>query len=215
MTLTQDLETITFIILASIVGLFAVYHFKQTPQMQAVSVIAPLTTAFATPTPTPAPVPIPVVNTTSWNSSDGTEELILKTTIAAQKTTYDFTLTNTNTGVSQPFFSQTLPNGDNMSIPFNAFSSDNSYVFLKEVQNNVNHFLVFKTNGTNFANGQQYLDVTALFTNYTTNDTLSDVTGWAGPTLLVINAKATNGATESFWFDASSSSFIPLANVFD
>lgn len=102
-----------------------------------------------------------------------------------------------------------------MSIPFNAFSSDNSYVFLKETKDGEYHYLVFKSSGELFANGQAFLDVTPLFAAYTKTYTISDVTGWADPTLLVVNATSTNGTLYSFWFDVASHSFIPLENVFE
>lgn len=219
MSLTRELETLFFIILASAIGLFAVFYMKSPKHFNAVPVVASLPT-FITADPTPTPVitsPIPKITTMSWTSSDGVEKIIMQTTESLSvSTTYSFTVTNTTTNTTTPLFTQTIPGTSSMTIPFNVFSSDDSYLFLTQVKNGVTDYLVFKTSGQPFADGQNYLTITPLFSAYTSQYVITDVTGWASPTLLVINTKKQDGNMgPSFWLDVPSKSFIPLATLFE
>lgn len=92
--------------------------------------------------------------------------------------------------------------GSNLSLPQNAWAPDDMYVFLK--QNDT--FLVFKTSGEAFANGEQYLDVVSLFGEKLPDLTLRDATGWDGVGLIHVKSDKS-----SFWFDVASKSFLQLA----
>lgn len=218
MTLRHELETIFFIFFASIIALASLFYLRSPKHMQQLSVATPLPNFVSNQlTPTPTPIPdIPKVTFDSWTSSDGKEKISMKTEQNPNLSkTYTFTLINTADNSSFPLFFQTVASTSSMTIPFNAFAPDNAYVFLQQKDNDTTHFLVFKTSGQPFANGQQYLDVTPLFVAHTASYKLVDVTGWAGPGLLIVNAKAVDGnANSSFWFDMSSESFISLANYF-
>ncbi|HEV2339662.1 MAG TPA: hypothetical protein VGT05_02715 [Patescibacteria group bacterium] len=219
MILTRELETISFILIASIICLFVVFYLRQPKQFQYKQVITPLPHFISDRSPTLIPTTVPVASrsvVTSWISSDGAEKLTMKTTQNLKSTTYVFMLTNISTNTEKTLFTQILHGESTMSIPFNAFSSDDSYIFLKETLNDGNHYLVFKTSGEPFANGENDLDVTPLFIAYTSSYTINDVTGWASPTLLVVNTKNQNGSTgSSFWFDTTSQRFIQLATLFE
>lgn len=218
MVLTRELETLFFILIASAIGLYAALHIPTPKKFNPAPVVAALP-HFTAPEATPTPiltVPVPKVTTTSWTSSDGLEKIAMKTTynFNASKT-YTFTLTDTQTNVDKLLFIQTLAGVSSMSIPFNVFSSDNSYLFLKEIIGKEIHFLVFRTDGTPFPGGKNYLDVSQLFSAHITSYILADATGWASTDLLVINTKRQDGTQgPSFWFEAPSS-FIQLSNVFD
>lgn len=219
-TLTNELETFFLIILASAIGLFAAFYLRSPRHFQNVNVTAPLPNFIAadSPTPTPTPVPFaPKISTTSWLASDGNEKITMKTTVSPQvSSTYAFTVTNINTQTDTPLFVETIPGISSMSIPFNAFSSDDSYLFIKQTLNNQNHYLVFKTSGEPFSDGKIYFDVTPLFANFTSSLTLSDVTGWASPTLLIINTKKPDGGIgTSYWLDVTTRGIIPLATLFE
>ena len=218
MNVTRELETLFLIILASIIGLFAVYTFKTPSHHYAQTPVnSPLPTFVLQPTATPTPPPFaPTTTTTSWGSSDGTENVVMDKTINKDTTvSYTFWVKNTSTNTSQTFFHDTVANSSSFTIPFNTVSPDNNYLFLIETIGGTAHSLVFKSSGQNFTNGELYLDVTSLFGQYTTADTLFQVTGWADPTLLVVNAKTADGSLRSFWFDVTTHSFVPLAHTFE
>lgn len=217
-SLTRELETLFFILLASALGLFAVFYMRQPHHMNSVQVISSIPNFIAqnlTPTPTPQVTPPPPV-TTSWNSSDGTEKLTMQTTLGSTTKSFTFTVTNSSTNSTTPLFSTSLPLSSNMSIPFNAFSPDNAYLFLKETAADGTHFLVFKTSGVAFTNGDTFIDISPLFATHLSQYTLVDVTGWASPTLLVVNTKKSDGSTgPSFWFDVTTRGFIQLSTLFE
>ena len=68
--------------------------------------------------------------------------------------------------------------------------------------------------GKYFVGDLPYLKVKELFTVVHPDLTIVDVTGWAAPTLLIINAKSGNETNMSFWFDVSTHKFIRLSNYF-
>lgn len=86
--------------------------------------------------------------------------------------------------------------GENLSLPQNAWSPDDAYVFLK--QNDT--FLVFKTSGEQIAN------VNELFNKKLSDRVLEDATGWDGVGLMHIQSDK-----YSYWFDVASKSFLQLA----
>lgn len=218
MNVTRELETVFFIILASAMVLFAVYSFKKPQQNKVQAPInSPLPTFILQPTATPTPIPfVPTTTTTSWGSSDGKESVVMDKTINKDTTvSYTFAVKNTSTNTSQTFFHDTVASSSSFTIPFNTFSPDNNYLFLTETIDGTVHYMVFKLSGQDFANGNVYLDITPLFASYTSSDTFTEVTGWADPTLLVVNAKTSSGSLRSFWFDVTTTSFIPLAHTFE
>lgn len=220
MLLTRELETLFFIILASAITLFAVFYLRQPNHFQPVQVVASLphfVTADMTPTPTPTVIPQVISSTTSWTSSDGTEKLTMKkTTTPTVSSTYAFTVTNATTNTDTSLFVQTIPGVSTMSIPFNTFSSDNSYLYIDESIAGEKHYLVFKTSGEPFADGKAYLDVAPLFASRGFSYSLTDATGWASGTLLILNTTKSDGsAGPSLWFDVTTRGFIPLSTLFE
>ena len=217
MSLTRELETVFFILLASVIGLFGIYYMRQHRSIQPVHIVTSLPTfvTFATPTPTPVILPKPTNYT--WSSSDGQKKMTMTTTINANATKlYSFTVTDTQTNSDTQIFTKTVLASSTMAIPYNAFSPDDSYVFLTQIDENMTHYFVFKTSGEAFANGEKYFDVTPLFAAYTSDYTLSEVTGWADPSLLILNTKTPeNKQGPSFWFDVGSKSFTQLSNTFE
>jgi hypothetical protein len=216
MNITRELETLFFIMIASVIGLFGVYYTRQVHQNQPMHIVTtiPSFVTFATPTPTPVVLPKPT--NYSWNSSDGEAKINMTTTINADTTkTFTFATINTTTNTTTPLFTKTVVASSNMVIPFNAFSPDDNYVYISEIDGNVTHYFVFKTSGETFADGATYVDVTPLFVAYTAEYALSEVTGWADSSLLIVNTKTQDGKQgPSFWFDVSSKSFILLSNTF-
>lgn len=158
--------------------------------------------------------PTPAMQSSVVTSSDGIMKMTLHTTKAQTTTTYTVTVSDQSGANLKQLFSTTLPQGSTLSIPANSWSTDNKYVFLLEKAADGPHVLVFKASGEQFANGQQFLDVVALFNAKITTHTFAEATGWASPTLLVINTADSANPGPSYWFEIPSLSFIQLANRF-
>lgn len=126
-------------------------------------------------------------------------------------TIYSF-YTSDNPATEQKLIYQTaLPAGTSMSIPLNSWSPNyNRYVFLKQTSSSGSAFLVFNSNGENFASGDKFIDVSKGFADKNNGFTLNEVTGWDSETLLHI--KASNGeGSANFWFEIPSGAVIRLA----
>ena len=103
----------------------------------------------------------------------------------------------------------------NLSIPYNTWSPDNIYVFIKEATPTVNNYYVFFTSESSFSDSSQYLNIQSLFAEKVSDYIILDVTGWAAPNLLIVNAKENQSEKKvSFWFEVSSQSFLLLGTYF-
>lgn len=216
MNLTRELETIFFIMIASVIGLYAIYFLRIPKDYTNMRVVTPLPSFLTIATPTPTVTPLPQPTNVSWNASDGKEKVNMQTIFNADTTkTYTFSTEDTTNNKETLVSTQTVGQDVTFAIPYNTFSSDDNYFFLTRITGDKKEYLVFKTNGEVFSDGSMYIAVTPLFTNYTSNYTISDVTGWADPTLMIVNVKDSNNNKVSYWFDVSSKSFIPLSNYFE
>lgn len=221
MTKTLEFETFFLLIVAAMISVFAVMVLRMPKHAPNVQLSLPAfvkNDAEITLTPTvtsPLPKVTTEVTTTSWTSSDGKSTISMKKTATKNvSSTYGFTITDTNG--SRLLFVQTIPGVSDMSIPFNAFSPNNAYLFLKESLPDGVHFLIFKASGVAFSDGKLYEDVKPLFDSYTKQYALSDITGWADNTLLIVNTKRPDGSMgPSLWLDATTRHFIPLATLFE
>ena len=130
-----------------------------------------------------------------------------------QSHTYSFGVTNISgkneEKTERLIFSRTMGPGGEMAIPQNSWSPDNKYVLLQEKDESGQiSFLALKTSGEPFKNGEQYVNVSALFSQKKTGLLLRDVTGWASATLVNITTDK-NGAKKgpAYWFDINSRAF--------
>lgn len=149
-----------------------------------------------TPTDTPSFSPIKALATVEEKevrSLDGSKKLIL----TDEKDVY----------VSDEKGKRLLFSGSNLSLPPNAWAPDDAYVFIQENDSDSLHYLVFKTSGEVFTNGEQNVDVAPLFTKAQPNLRLKGITGWDGPDTLHV----TTTTGPSFWFIVSSRAFLQLA----
>jgi hypothetical protein len=129
---------------------------------------------------------------------------------------YKFIITNTKDGSQKEIFKRTTPVTSEMSLPDNTFSSDNKYVFLKLTDGGKDQYIVMRTDGEELLKDTQTLELVGMFYEKYSDFVVTDVTGWAGPTLLVVNSdKAEGGIGPSFWFDLSSRTFIKLSTRFN
>lgn len=145
--------------------------------------------------PSPAPSPIPL-ESSEQISPDGTHMVKLK-----KRGRETEILVN----------EQKVANlsGSELLIPFNTWSPDNKYFFLKETSEVGDDYLVYKTRGE--------LDTTIaeLFKQAYPDNTITEVTGWAAPTLMLVNAKSTTDNKMSYWFDVQTHKFIRLSSYFN
>jgi len=157
--------------------------------------------------------PFPVVEaqtpeSTSVDSPDGKLMLTMKKEKNQDGTIYTFFTTDTASGIQKDVFTKTVPSEDVISIPDNTFSPDNKYIFLKEESLGQTNYFAVTPAGT--------LDISASFSLKYPKFKITDVTGWGGMTLIVVNTNKEDGSLgPSFWFDVSSKSFIQLSTRFN
>ncbi len=176
---------------------------------------------------TPSSSPLPVINqetqktATSWPSPDGKIFLTMKTEPAADAgTNYIFQVSPNATESGLLVFSKTEPVSTTLTIPFNTWSPDNKYFFIQEHDGTQTKSLVFKATGELFSENEPFLDVNTLFEGKKSGFILGEVTGWAAPTLLIVNTKSVDEKTgelqsgPSFWFEITRKSLTRLSNTF-
>lgn len=179
-----------------------------------------LASATYTPTtPTPTILPSAKEEVISSDSPDGKKKLTLKKIREGSLTAYSV-FTSDIPEVASPsevlIYEATIDSSQRLSIPYNTWSPDDAYVFLQEDSQAGRDYYVFSSTGGSFANGEQYLHIRDLFTKGRPEFTLTEVTGWAAPYLLIVNTITTDGTEgPSFWFDLSSQSFIQLSTRFN
>lgn len=122
----------------------------------------------------------------------------------------------TDTKGTVDIYSEVLATGDSISVPFNTFSPDNKYIFLKRTSATGITYFVLKTDGTDFKDNEKTIDFVSLFNQKYPEAKASDVTGWGGMTLIVVNVDKPDGTVEHYyWYDVSSNSFIALSSRFN
>jgi len=152
---------------------------------------------------------------TTVGSPDGKFTLTMKQEKGTDTLNYRFLVTDESTSVQKEILTKNVPLGTTLSIPANTFSSDNKYVFLQENGGAESGYIVLAVSGASIGDSQT-LNVSSLFIAKHSNYVITGATGWAGPTLLVINTdKVEGGRGPSFWFDVASKSFIQLSTRFN
>jgi hypothetical protein len=106
---------------------------------------------------------------------------------------------------------------DNLiSVPENTFSPNNKYIFLKYEDSGKTRYIVLRTDGEELKEGSQTVEIESLFSEKHPDYRITDVTGWGGYTLIVVNTNTVDGKTgPSWWFDLSNFSFIRLSSRFN
>lgn len=154
----------------------------------------------------------------AWLSPDGKKTIVMKAIKNPElTTTYSFSITNSATESGQLLYSKTVDSETTMSIPFNTWSPGNQYVYIQEHTATQTLSYVFRANGTLFGDGQAYLEVNNIFLSKKVAFQLREVTGWAAPTLLIINTDDTDLKTgPSYWLDVASKNqtLTRLSNTF-
>src|SRR5258708_4674850 len=170
--------------------------------------------------PKPVAEATPEPTITPWTSPDGKKILVMKMLkLSHDSVRYSFFVTTdaTATPSGQPVFSKIVSAATTMSIPFNTWSPDNQHFFIQEQNGNETHTYVLKASGQPFADGEVALDVENLFAQKNSDYPIKEITGWAAPTLLIVNTNPTDPAKNtgpSFWFDISRKTVTRLTNTF-
>lgn len=174
------------IVLVGLTSLVVVQY--QTPKVAVVTL----------PSPTPSPLPS---ESSEQISPDGTHTVKLKKSGKETEIMVNGQMVESMSG-------------SEFTIPFNTWSPDNKYFFLKEKKESRDEYLLYSATGKAFPSGEVSLAIIDLFTKVYPENTVVEVTGWAAPTLLILNAKSENEASMSFWFDVQTRKFIRLSSYF-
>ncbi|PIZ66248.1 hypothetical protein CO051_01145 [Candidatus Roizmanbacteria bacterium CG_4_9_14_0_2_um_filter_39_13] len=162
--------------------------------------------------------PIPVsqdLDPEEMSSPDGKKKLILERQQTEELLKYSL-FTSNESESKLIIYSKELPVAQAISIPFNTWSPDNIHFFVKESSPEKINYFVFLASGENFPDNVQYLSVQELFEEKVEGYFITDVTGWAAPSLLIVNTKENEGDDKvSFWLDVRSQSFIRLGTYFE
>ncbi|PIZ61999.1 hypothetical protein COY16_05445 [Candidatus Roizmanbacteria bacterium CG_4_10_14_0_2_um_filter_39_13] len=164
---------------------------------------------------TPIPsltVPQEIV-TEVMDSPDGAQSLSMERQENGNDFKYSFHILDE--GLREFLYTKELSSSRNMTIPYNTWSPDNKYFFLKESGLVQDEYYVFHATGENFPNLSQYINVQELFNEKIDGYEITEVTGWADPVLLIVNTQEEDGDSKvSFWLDVRSQSFIKLGTYF-
>ena len=166
---------------------------------------------------TPAELPSYDAQVSSMDSPEGSKTLVLQKTQDSKGATYSAFVSTKSHEQVQQVLTEAASDSDSLSIPFNTWSPDTVFLFLTKKTPIINHYLVFNSSGEWFGDDAPYLSVQELFTDQVPNYVIEDVTGWAAPNLLIVNAKSAENEQSkvSFWFDVPSKSFIQLSTYFE
>lgn len=194
-------------ILALVGALIAVnFYIRKSPVVENTLKAIPQTFADIKPGP----------KTSTILAPNGKMTLIVKEERGKNGESIDTFSTKKDTGETVEIYTEVLSEGVSISVPLNTFSPDNKYIFLKRTTQSGDTFFVLKTDGTLFKNNEKTIDFVSLFNQKYPETKASDVTGWGGMTLIVVNVNKPDGRVEhSYWYDVTSNSFIALSTRFD
>lgn len=210
-TLRHNLEMFFIITLGTALSLFVLVQRNNYRNQTSfsLSAIVPTTALIA---PTGATYPL---QTSSMGSPDGGMNLTMNSQKGKDATKYTF-FTSTPEGLDQNIFAKQLDESGSLAIPYNTWSPDNKYVFLKELTTSLPNYYVLNSDGSPLAGGVKYVNIQELFSAKQPDYTIVEVTGWADPNLIIVNAKSNKeNRVVSFWFEVSGQSFLQLSTYFN
>ncbi len=201
--LRREIQTLLFI--ATAAGIWLIILILRTPA--GTHTLSPAIPFFVKSNPVITPPPFEeMVNA----SSDGTNSLIMQKELKGHSAIYNFFVLDKGSPTKRNVFTKKEGISQSLSIPFNAWSPDDTFFFIKESTPGGINYYVLQASGQN----TQYPNITALFAKLYPTYKITDVTGWGGYGLLVVNTKTDQGTPQSFWFEPSSNGFIPLYTYF-
>ena len=200
---------VILLIIATIVGSFFYLN-----QKNSVSIVTP------SPSPT-EPHDVGTIQTedleikesSEVRSPDGKMKLVMEATKEGDNTVYSFVVSDTLGETNKTVFSKAVLLGTSFELSPNAWSPDNKYFFITEKGTDSFDYYVFKADGEPFSEEKQYIDIAPLFAVKNTGYVLSDVTGWASPTLIYLLTQEDNGERgPTYWLEIPSLAIIRLAD---
>ena len=205
-TLKFELETLFIFMIAMVTSAVIFVSHNNRDQR----IISPVLPAAVT-TNAKTQVISPLIQVSSLDSPDGGKKLILRSQTNKNLISYSLYALDNPTQTEKLIFTKEVDRSFVLSLPFNSFSPDDSYVFIKETTGSKNNYYALSTTTLN----TQPANISDLFSQKYPNYTLSAVTGWASPTLLILNTNTDQNVMLSLWFDLTSQGFIPLATRFN
>lgn len=208
-----ELETIPFVLIAAMVSAFLVWNNNQNFQKQFRATVPIVAGNETDNVVSPTVNPVLNVETASQISPDGAKMLFMQASHNKDRTTqYVFTTADASGENKQIIYTTVKNESETFAIPFNAWSPDDIYVF---IQKNGNGALVFRASGEPIASREASIDVYDVFREKGVQNTMQKVTGWASPTLLIVNTKTPDGADgPSYWLEVPSKAVIQLSSRF-
>ncbi len=168
------------------------------------------TPSFAAPPYMLEPTPTPNPNSQTVTSPDG--KMTLKMIRQKGQNDWEWIVFADD----KQIFSVNLPEDTTLTVPFNTFSPDNKYVFLKETSPSLVSYPVFATSGQPLTQDGSMLEFSSLFSAKFPSYRITEATGWGGVNLIVFNtAKSDGGGGPSFWFEVPTHVFILLSHKFE
>ena len=200
----------TIFTLLGIVSLFAMYWNGQKSIPLKIEVLQlDIPQKF---TSKPSVPPEIALTSTSQVNPDGTYDLTLNARHENDSVAYALHYSQNDLDTKNSLFETTLTGDGQLSIPFNTWSPDNKYVFLKQTQQLDRDYLVFPVSNVGVTSP---IRIRELFAAKYPDYLIKEITGWAAPGLLIINSVTVNGESgPSFWFAPSSLSFTRLSTKF-
>lgn len=156
-----------------------------------------------------------IPQTVSVNSGDGEVKVVeIMKKLNNDETNYQFKVVNIATGFESNLYEVILDSSRKISIPLNSWSPDNKQLFLQEEGRGQVNYLVFKSDGSAYKDGAQYLEINSYWNKTGKNLLIREITGWAGTDLLVVETTKTDGSNgPAYWFVTSSRSFMQLRQL--
>lgn len=188
----SQLLLIVAISVCTAVGLMWASYRPPVTQSVQIEAIEPVTMSRPVPSPSPSPKPNLVA---LQDSPDGSH------TLHQQANSIYVT-----TPKEEKLVLYTAADPETMTLPRNAWSPDNKYVFFNHQSEYV--VLPVKPDAEPVLVNQEF---TAKLADYE----LVEVTGWAAPHLLIVNTRTLDGKTgPSFWFNVVTRGFTRLNTLF-
>lgn len=211
-TKRQKIEMVILVIVTTIVSLLVLLKRDNSNTR---TFAATLPSQLASPEPTlVVPGSIEIV---SSDSSDGEKNLIMNKVNTGQYIIRSVFTSDASDDSKKLLLTKTHLTSQtvDVTLPYNAWSPDNKYVFLKETTGNQVRYNVYSILEKPFTNNTTSVTINDLFSAKYPSYTITDVTGWAAPNLLLVNTATEDGKIgPSFWFDITDLSFIQLATHF-
>src|SRR3972149_11674232 len=113
--------------------------------------------------PTLATTPAPGKAVTTVDSPDTLQKLTMKEEKNNKMITYTFSTSSREGDDAKQIFTKTLDSSETISIPYNAWSPDGKYLFLKQSSSSKTNYFALTSSGNPIAKDTQTLDIIDLF----------------------------------------------------